>query len=341
MRIGIHHRAGSFSDRWIAYCKEQGIDYKLVNCYENDIIEQLADCDALMWHHFHESARDIQLAGQLLFALEGSGKVVFPDFSTGWHFDDKVGQKYLFESVGAPLVPSYSFYTRKKALEWTNNTTFPKVFKLRGGSSSQNVKLVKSRSQARRLIKRAFGRGFRRYKALDSIKERWRLYRMGKTNLFDVFKGFIRLVRPTQYARMLKRDRGYVYFQDFIPDNSHDIRATYVFDKIVIFRRQVRPGDFRASGSYLLDPDQSEVPMEALKISFDVAQKLGFQTAALDFVLKDGKPLIVEVCFAWGVWDKMYTFGYWDRDLNFHEEAFDGHDWMVDGVIEQVKKQNK
>ena len=164
---------------------------------------------------------------------------------------------------------------------------------------------------------------------------------MGRTNLFDVLKGFVRIVRPTQYARMLKRDRGYVYFQDFIPDNSHDIRVTYIFDKIVAFRREVRPGDFRASGSYLLDQDQSQVPMEALKISFDLAEKLKFQTAAFDFILKDGKPVIVEVCFVWGVWDKIWSFGYYDRDLIYHEEAFNGHDWMVDGVMDQVKRKNK
>ena len=341
LKIGIHQRAGSFSDRWIAYCSEQGIPFKLVNCHESDIVAQLADCDALMWHHFHESARDIQLAKQLLFALEASGKVVFPDFPSGWHFDDKVGQKYLFETVHAPLVPAHVFYSREEALAWAGTTTFPKVFKLRGGSASHNVKLARTRKQARRFIYRAFGRGFSQYKALDSIKERWRLYRLGRTDLYDVCKGVARLVMPTPYARALHRERGYVYFQDFIPGNTHDIRVTYIYDRLIAFRRQVRPGDFRASGSYMLDPDQTMVPLEALEISLEVCRKLGFQTAALDFVLMDDKPMIVEVCYAWGVWEKLFTFGYWDGDLNYHDEAYDAHDWMVDGVIEQVQTRKK
>ena len=33
MKIAIHHRKGSFSDRWIVYCKKEGIEYKLVNAY--------------------------------------------------------------------------------------------------------------------------------------------------------------------------------------------------------------------------------------------------------------------------------------------------------------------
>ena len=94
------------------------------------------DCDALMWHHFQTNPKAILFAKQLLFALEQSGKKVFPDFRTGWHFDDKLGQKYLLEAIDAPLVPSYVFYDKKEALEWVQKTDFPKVFKLRGGAGS-------------------------------------------------------------------------------------------------------------------------------------------------------------------------------------------------------------
>jgi len=74
MKIAIHRRTGSFSDEWIEYCIQKGINHKIVNCFDNDIIQQLKDCDALMWHHYHESAMDVKLAKQLLYALEGSGK---------------------------------------------------------------------------------------------------------------------------------------------------------------------------------------------------------------------------------------------------------------------------
>lgn len=58
MKIAIHHRPGSFSDRWIAYCQQKSIDYKIVNCYDSDIVEQVKDCDALMWHHHHADYKD-------------------------------------------------------------------------------------------------------------------------------------------------------------------------------------------------------------------------------------------------------------------------------------------
>lgn len=37
MKIGIHHRPGSFSDTWIKYCQEHGIPYQLVDAYRYDI----------------------------------------------------------------------------------------------------------------------------------------------------------------------------------------------------------------------------------------------------------------------------------------------------------------
>ena len=133
MKIAICDRKGSFSDYWIEYCKENDIPFKIVDVYRNDIMEQLNDCDAFMWHFSHLDYRDALFAKQLLYSVEIAGKKVFPNIKTVWHFDDKLGQKYLFESINAPLVPTYAFYTKYEALEWIEHTTFPKVFKLRGG----------------------------------------------------------------------------------------------------------------------------------------------------------------------------------------------------------------
>lgn len=66
MKIAIHHTPGSFSDRWISYCKENDIPYKLVNAYDSDIIKQVEDCDAFMWHHHHANYKDALFAKQLL-----------------------------------------------------------------------------------------------------------------------------------------------------------------------------------------------------------------------------------------------------------------------------------
>ena len=189
MKIAICCRKGSFSDYWLTYCEENGISYKKVDAYQSDIMKQIEDCDAFMWHFSHLDYKDKVFAKQLLYSIEASGKPVFPNFKTVWHFDDKLGQKYLFESIKAPLVTSYAFYTKQEALLWANKASFPKVFKLRGGAGSTNVKLVDTRKEAVSLISRAFSRGFSAYDPLASLKDRW-----WKMSLFCAFKVFFSFV---------------------------------------------------------------------------------------------------------------------------------------------------
>ncbi len=337
MKIAIHHRKGSFSSHWINYCEQNNINYKVVNCYSYDIIKQLEDCDALMWHHYHASVRDTLFAKQLIFSLEMTGKVVFPDFRSGWHFDDKLGQKYLFEAYNAPLVPSYVFYTKKEAKKWIKETTFPKVFKLRGGAGSENVRLIRNKNEGFRIIRKAFGRGFAQYNAFKNLKERWRKYRAGMTTIMDVFNGFVRLLVPTPFSKVKGRECGYVYFQDFIRDNAYDIRVNYVYDRCFASRRKVRPGDFRASGSGIPDFNMSNILPKVIETAFKVAGEMKLQSAAFDFILQDEKPLIVEVSYGFGLHPEMFKHGYWDADLNYFPGSFNPYGWMVEGVIKSLK----
>lgn len=332
MKIGIHHTKNSFSDRWIAYCEEKQISYKLVDCYRSDIVEQLSDCAALMWHFNHKDSKDSKFAKQLLFSLQNAGKRVFPDFDTVWHFDDKVGQKYLLESIDAPLAPAHVFYKKPEALRWAAETAYPNVFKLRNGSGSQNVRLVKSERQANKLIRKAFGRGFKQYEGWSNLMERIRKYRHGKTSLWDVTRGVIRLVRPTKYARVTGREVVYIYFQDFIPDNDHDIRVIVVWDKAFALKRLVRENDFRASGSGFIQYEKEHFNDEVIRKSFEVSEKLHSQCMTYDYVSLEGEALMVEISYGFAVEAYDDCEGYWKRDLSWHEGHFNHYGWMVEDI---------
>jgi len=338
MKIAIHKREDSFSYEWIQYCDKYEIPYKLVDCYQSDIIENLDDCDALMWHFSQAVAKDLVFAKQLLFSLESAGKIVFPDFPTMWHFDDKIGQKYLLEAIGAPLVPSYVFYSKTDALQWISETTFPKVFKLRGGASSENVKLVRSKKEAKKLVNRAFGRGFKQFNSFFYLKESIRKYKLGESTLSDIIKKIIRLFYKLELDKFSQREKGYVYFQDFIANNDSDIRLVVVGNKAFGEKRFVRKNDFRASGSHMRQYDKEIITEETLRISFEVAKKLKLQTVAFDYVYENGNPLIVEISF--GTTPAAYKPcpGYWDSSLDFHEGEFDFCAWMVEELIDKINK---
>ena len=333
MTLAIHQKPGSFTERWIEYCQKQNIDYKTVNCYSNEFIHHINDCSALMWHFHHANARDVKFAKQLLYSVQISGKRVFPDFNTMWHFDDKVGQKYLLESIGAPLVPTHVFYSRQDALSWADKTSYPKVFKLRGGGGSTNVTLVKSKSQAMRLIKRAYGRGFSQYDAWGSLKERWRTFRNGKSDWINLTKGLLRFAQPTEFAKMAGNEKGYVYFQDFIEGNDHDIRVVIIGDKAFAIKRMTRDNDFRASGSGHILYEKEHFDPDLIKLAFRLNDKLKSQCIAYDFIFQDGQPLVVEISYGFSPVGYDPCPGYWDRDLNWYEGEFNPYGWMVDNLI--------
>ena len=333
MKIAIHQSDEAFSERWIAYCELKQIPYKIVDCYKNDILQQIEDCSALMWHFHQASAKATLFAKELMYSVEESGRKVFPDFKTMWHFDDKVGQKYLLEAINAPMVPSFVFYTKKEANEWIDKTQFPKVFKLRCGSSSENVRLVKSKAQAVSLINQAFGRGFTHYYAWPNFTERIRKFKHGKASLFEVFKGFIRLFYTTDFARVAGREKGYIYFQDFIANNDSDIRIIVIADKAFAIKRMVRENDFRASGSGSILFDKELIDEETVKIAFDVSERLQAQSLAYDFVYKNGKPLIIEISYGFAITAYDSCPGYWDKNLLWHPGQFNPQNWMVDQML--------
>ena len=334
MKIAIHHSPGTFSERWVAYCEQQNIPYKIVDCYKNDIIQQLDDCSALMWHYHHASATSTLFAKQLMYSVAAMGKKIFPDFNTAWHFDDKVGQKYLLEAIASPLVPSFVFYTKNEALNWINNTSFPKVFKLRGGAGSANVQLVKSKGQAISLVNKAFGKGFKQYDGWGNFKERVRKFKNGNTTFVDVCKGFLRIFYTTHFAKVAGREKGYVYFQDFIDNNDCDIRIIVIGEKAFAMKRMIRENDFRASGSGITFYQQEIFDIESVKISMDITRQLKAQCLAFDFVYKNGAPLILEISYGFAIEIYDACQGYWDKDLNWQEGRFVPQNWMVDLMLQ-------
>jgi glutathione synthase/RimK-type ligase-like ATP-grasp enzyme len=338
MKIGIHHTKGFFSERWIAYCQENGIDFKLVNCYSTDIIQEINDCDALMWHFNHKSPKASKFAKQLLFAIQASGKKVFPDFNTAWHFDDKVAQKYLLEATGLPLAHAYVFYDKNEALDWAYNSNYPKVFKLRNGAGSDNVRLVKSKKEAICLINKGFGRGFKQYEPWGNLKERFRKYRVGKTTLWDVIKGIIRLGHTTEYSRVTGKEIGYVYFQDFIPGNDYDIRVIVVGDKAFAIKRMVRENDFRASGSGFILYERKHFDNDTIRIAFKASEKLKAQCMTYDFVFSNRKPMIVEISYGFAMHGYDDCTGYWDKDMNWFDGKFNPYGWMVEDLIKNIDR---
>ncbi len=337
--LAIHHRPGSYSNRWIAYCNENNIDYKLVDCTKPDIIKQLDGCAGLIWQWDTTDYSSYIFAKQLTYSLLLKGIKVFPDKNTSWHYDDKVGQKYLLEAIGAPLVRSYVFYSRREALKWANSTSYPKVFKLRGGAGSSNVRLANNKQQTKRLINKAFTAGFPHKSRINRLKQRvWVLKR--DQNLHGVkqlIKGIGRFMIPKTNDKFYPKQKGYVYFQDFIPDNNFDTRTVVIGNRCFGARRYCRTDDFRASGSGIFTYNPGLVNEEMILISFDVARKLKTQSLAFDFIIDNKTPKIIEISYCFAVECCDDAPGYWDKELKWHAKDANLQEYIIQDFLNSLQ----
>lgn len=334
IKLAIHHSSTGFSSRWIEYCRNNGIAHEIVDCYDTDVIGRIEAFDGLLWHFDHNEPTDLLMARHVLLAAEHIGLATFPNAATCWHFDDKIAQKYLLQAIGAPLVPTHVFYDEQAALTWLKTARFPLVRKLRRGAGSFNVRMIKDYQGARRHCGRMFGRGLSPVPRAFADSRR-RLRQMSDSRVFwdrvRRLPAHVRLMRERR--RRALPERGYVLFQEFMPGNDYDTRIAVVGQRAWGFTRDVRKGDFRASGSGAIRYDLERIHPDAVKIAFTVAAALRSQSTAFDFLLDPiGKPVIVEVSFGYAPAPVHDAPGHWEPDLSWHP----GHTWPEHAILSDL-----
>lgn len=259
IRIAIHQKANSivhstsWSIPWIKYCKENNLDYEVVNCYDSDIIQKLRGFDILLWHFGNYSYQDMKFARSILYTAKNMGLKVFPDYNDSWHFDDKIAETYLLQSINAPIPKSWMFYSKDKVEDWLKkDPQFPVVAKLKSGSGSHNVKLIESADEMRRYSNKMFNKGLSPvpsflYKATSNLKS--------SKSMKDIKARLKRLpefIRTLSGAKEFANEKGYVYLQEFTPNDGFDLKIVAVGNKLSFIGRNIREGDFRASGGGVL-----------------------------------------------------------------------------------------
>lgn len=270
-------------------------------------------------HHSH-----LQQASDIMPVIEQQSSIkCYPDLKTGWHYDDKVRQYHMMNSIGFPMTESWVFYDRNRALDWVDQTELPVVFKLRGGAGSRNVILVKTRQQARKLVLRMFGRGILPERFISSGSLRLSTFSLFR-ELHHIGGNMYRRSKGLDSSPYWQTQKNYVLFQKFLPGNDWDTRVTVIGDRAFAFRRMVRDNDFRASGSGNIDYDTTKIDMRCVEIAFKISQALGFQSMAYDFLMNEKQePEFCEISYTYVSSAVRNCPGHWDSGLNWH----DGHFW--------------
>ena len=294
----------SYSDRWFELAAEYGIATRKVDLYAPEPLKQIEGCDALMWR-FGYNTPERPFAKRLVQAIEhGLGIPVFPSSRSAWHFEDKIAQAYLLGAAGIPTPRTWVFWTRADAEAFCAAATYPLVLKLAAGYRASNVRLLHSPEEARYWIARMFGSG---------------VYELGRPAPKSPLERIYREARAAAKT-LLRRDvareknelqRGYMYLQEFLPGNEFDTRVTVIGNRAFAYRRLNRPDDFRASGSGRPVWNPAEIDQQFVRIAFDVAQRLGTQSVAIDGLKRGREHVVGEISYTYVSWMVKECPGHW------------------------------
>ena len=323
------------------YLQHNDIPFEYVDCYRFDIVDVLPRYSVLFWHYDNYVNADQMEAQHILDIAESLGVRTYPDHYTGWHFDDKIAEMYAFQSVKAPIPASWVFYEKDKCHDWLKHeANYPLVAKLRRGSGSNNVKLLKTPREAVRYASRMFGRGYSPaqsllYKSYSKIQSThdWATF-------ISRFKRIPDFLSARMFGRGMPDERGYCYFQEFVPNDGFDLKVVVVNGKCSFLVRKVRKGSFKASGGGDCFYDRTFITDEMIRTAFEVSENLKMQSVGFDFVVdkRSGSCKIIEMCYGFDNEALYNCKGYYDRDLQWHDEPLNVPVEILKMLLTKVKE---
>jgi glutathione synthase/RimK-type ligase-like ATP-grasp enzyme len=218
--------------RWTKYrrfLENNSFTYGIYNIHAHDWIEKASPYDLVVG--FVTSAMwQLREMYRKYYVLENYlGKLCYPSANHALLYEDKCLEAYLSRVGGIPFVNTYISHEKADALCLVEKLKYPVVCKVIPSSGSVGTTLVSSSRQCRRIVERAFSRTGR------------------KTHTVHF------------------RQKDYVYFQEYVPNDGYDIRVIVVSNWAFGYYRKVPAGDFRASGMNLVE--RRDLPEAAVRVA--------------------------------------------------------------------------
>lgn len=347
MRILINHdprkprHQTEWTTGWEKYCIKHHLDYEILDLMQDHAIETLQRFDLVLWHFGNYSYEEMLEARSILTAASILGKKVFPNQNEFWHFDDKIAEMYALQAINAPIPKSHVFYNMadlKNSLS-KGVIEFPIVAKLRTGSGSHNVKLLHSKGALLQYARRMFSKGFKPapsilYKTTSNIRSShdWATVK-AKAKRIPEF------LRTLAGAKKFPREKGYVYLQEYIPNDNFDMKVVILGDKCTGFHRPVRSHDFRASGGGSFVDDTSVFTEQIIKSAFAAADALGMRCVGFDYVIdkRTGLGKIIEMSYGCGH-DISGSGGYFNRECKWVPKPITIEDETIKMLIDEYQQ---
>ncbi len=258
-RIGLVRDTERFP-HWTKYrrfLETNGFEHEIFDIHAHDWIERARRFDLVVGMVSNRIDHLEEIRVKYHFLETVLGKKTYPTAAMSVLYENKCLEAFLAEAWDLPFAKSYVCYRRDDALAMLERLHYPVVSKVNESSGSMGVELVRGPREARRIIGQAFSR-----------------------------RG-----RPL-YVPWL-RQKNYVYFQEYIPNDGYDLRVILIGDQAFGYYRSVPGGDFRASGMNTVE--KRALPAEAIGVARRVQERLKSPKLVVDMVHGlDGRYMIIE-----------------------------------------------
>lgn len=261
LRVGLVRDSDEqpYYSKFEHFLKTNGIPYGYYDIHGSRWLEEAAAYQVIVWRPMSHPW-ELEEAREKIYVLQDVlKKSVYPSFHDIMLYENKLMQFFVLKQAGLPVIDSLVTYDYEEALRWVRTARYPIVSKIRAGSSSQGVTLVRSERMARHIVEKVFRAG-----------------------------------RATYWP--FSKQKNYVFFQEFIRNGGFDLRIIVVDnDNIFGYYRRVPQGDFRASGYGTLA--WGELPEDAIRIAVQVREALGIPNVSVDMLQSDadGRYKIIEL----------------------------------------------
>ena len=257
--IGIVKDIGIYP-RWTKYCRfleNNSFTYGFYNLHSSDWIEQSYKYDVIIGIVSSEQYHLEEWQKKFYFLERYLGKTCFPNTDHAFIYENKSIEAYISQIGDIPFAKTYVSHNKEEALSILSTLKYPFVSKVDPASGSTGVELIYKPEQAKKIIQQAFSLNGRKV----------------HVNYF--------------------RQKNYIYFQEFIPNDGYDIRVILTGKWVFGYYRKVLEGDFRASGMNL--KEKRDLPKEAIDLAYKVNKYIKSPLLAVDMVHGfDGRYTIIE-----------------------------------------------
>lgn len=227
------------------------IDFK--SSFKNKIVIYTSSED---YGYFYKSYLE-----DIVLGLEIGGARVIPNYKYLRAVNNKVFMEILRDQIEyqeyKSIISKY-FGSLEEFIEQRENIIYPIVIKSAEGALSRGVTLARNEREALAKIKQLSA-------SKNLTKDLWEIGRKIKFNNYKI----------------QSKHRKKFIVQNLVPNLSHDWKILVFGNKYYILKRNVRPNDFRASGSGILTSTK-DIPQGILDFSQKLMMILNIPNASLD-----------------------------------------------------------